>query len=111
MKTIMFLVLVAMTGASAQNIQSKSKAKLKAEEVPVAVRIAAEKELGQTDGAWTVVYSTGRDSGRTYATPLLYIFQSSHEGERVELRFFPDGKLKSAKGLANKSSSKKKESV
>ena len=88
----------------AQTMSNKKKADIKETEVPVAVRTAFDKEFKDLSGSgsWSIDYSTTRRDGKTIATPIWYTFSGKNSGEKTEIRFLPDGRLKSTRGIARK---------
>ena len=107
MKTsnLVLVVMCFIAGTTfAQNVAVTKNADLKTEEVPAAVRSSFEKEFGSslTDGSWKVFFSTSRQDGRTVANPLWYTYNKKESGNKIEIRYFPNGKLKSVKGIERK---------
>jgi hypothetical protein len=105
-KSALSLILMCMLSAMAfgQSMANKKKAKIDVNEVPVAVRSSFERDFGQTpgDGAWFVYFSTTRSEGKMVASPIWYTFTAKSPGDKIEVRYLPDGKLKSAHGIAKK---------
>lgn len=106
MRTKLFICLMFLTiqGVIAQNVPVKKTATITENEVPSAVRSSFEKDFGvvPTGGIWAVHFSTTQQDGRAVATPLWYTFSKRQEGEKLEVKYFPSGKLKSYKGLEKK---------
>jgi hypothetical protein len=105
-KSAWFLVSMCLLSVVAfgQSMANKKKAKIDENEVPVAVRSSFERDFGQTpkDGAWFVYFSTTQKEGRMVASPIWYTFTSNSAADKIEVRYLPDGKLKSAHGIAKK---------
>jgi hypothetical protein len=105
-RTVLLLVVFAVTlvNVKGQGMPSKSKAILKDFEVPAAVRSSFDRDFGSPDsqGVWTVYFTAKTQGGKTVAMPIWYTFTGKKSGERYEIRYLPDGKLKSSKGLAKK---------
>jgi hypothetical protein len=104
--TVLLLMLTCVTfsAATAQTIGNKKKSQVKETEVPVAIRNSFERDFGKVpeDGAWTVYFSTTLQEGKTVATPIWYTFSKTADGARTEVRYLPNGKLKSARGIAKR---------
>ena len=71
------------------------------EEVPVAVRIAFEQDFGKIpeDGIWTVNFNVVNEDGKTIAKPTSYTFRKGSKGDKIEVRYTPEGKLDTSRGL------------
>jgi hypothetical protein len=101
---VLFLAVISFSTTSAQNMVSKRQSQINESEVPVAVRQAFLRDFDQApkDGLWTVYFSTVRQDGKTVATPIWYTFSRNEAGVKVEVRYLPDGKLKSARGISKR---------
>lgn len=79
----------------------KKAERIKEEEVPVAVRIAFENDFGKIpeDGFWIVHFNVTNEGGKTTAKPISYTFRKGNKGDKIEVRYSPEGKLESSKGL------------
>jgi len=79
----------------------KKVERIKEEEVPVAVRIAFENDFGKIpeDGVWTVNFTVVNEGGKTTAKPLSYTFRKGSKGDKIEVRYSPQGKLDTSRGL------------
>ncbi len=74
---------------------------IKEEEVPVAVRLAFKEDFGEipADGTWSVNFAIVSEGTRSVARPTWYTFKKGSRHEKIEVRYTPDGKLESFKGL------------
>ncbi|MBL0745004.1 hypothetical protein [Chryseolinea lacunae] len=99
-KLMLTLVFVAGCGLSLL-AQVKKTEKIQQDEVPVSVRLAFEKDFGQApqDGTWTVSYTMVTEGARTSAKPMWYQFTKGRGAEKIEVRYTPEAKLESSKGL------------
>jgi hypothetical protein len=102
MKKIIFAFALLLASASltlAQHVKKTSS--IKEEEVPVAVRNAFQEDFGKIpeDGSWTVAFYVSTEGNRTTAKPVTYTFAKRNKSEKIEVRYTPEGKLESAKGL------------
>jgi hypothetical protein len=79
----------------------KRTSEIKLEEVPVAVRVAFEEDFGKIpeQGSWTVAFYVLTEGNKTSAKPVSYTFLKGKKSEKIEVRYTPEGKLESAKGL------------
>jgi hypothetical protein len=101
---ITFMLALVSLFSVAQTMSNKKKADIKETEVPVVIRTAFDREFKDMSGSgsWSIYYSTTRRDGKTIATPIWYTFSGTNAGQKTEIRFLPDGKLKSARGIARK---------
>jgi hypothetical protein len=101
---LLSLLLFFIVGSALAQMSNKKVATINENEVPVIVRNSFEKEFGPTGdgGEWSVYYSTSRLDGKMVATPIWYTFTRTNTGEKAEVRFLPNGKLKSARGVAKR---------
>ena len=101
---ITFMLALVSFLSVAQTMSNKKTAEIKETEVPVVVRTAFDREFKDVSGSgsWSIYYSTTRRDGKTIATPIWYTFSGRNAGQKTEIRFLPDGKLKSARGIARK---------
>jgi hypothetical protein len=83
----------------------KKAERIKEEEVPVAVRLAFENDFGKIpeDGYWIVHFNVTNEGGKTTAKPISYTFRKGNKGDKIEVRYSPDGKLDTSKGLKKNS--------
>ena len=103
--TVITLMLVGISFISvAQTMSNKKTADIQETEVPVAVRTVFDREFKEVSGSgsWSIYYSTTRRDGKTVAQPIWYTFSGRNAGQKTEVRFLPDGKLKSTRGIARK---------
>lgn len=101
MKTKFILSLALVLTAAYVCAQTASESvRLSSDQVPAVVKQAYEKEFGAIpeDGDWKVRIVRISDSGRIKATPLWYSYSRRGKGTKVDLRFSPEGELKSSKG-------------
>ena len=79
----------------------KKAERIKEEEVPVAVRIAFENDFGKIpeDGFWIVHFNVTNEGGKTTAKPISYTFRKGNKGDKIEVRYSPEGKLDTVRGL------------
>lgn len=101
MKKLMFtLIFAAALGVSVM-AQVKKTEKIQADEVPVSVRLAFEKDFGKIpdEGSWTVSYTMVTDGNRTSARPIWYQYTKGKGSDKIEVRYTPEAKLESSKGL------------
>jgi hypothetical protein len=98
-----FLLLLILSSMNVFLISQpvKKTERIKEEEVPVAVRIAFENDFGKIpeDGIWTVNFTVMNESGKTIAKPVSYTFRKGNKGDKIEVRYSPEGKLDTARGL------------
>jgi hypothetical protein len=101
MKKILFAFVFVLAAASLALAQHVKTSTLKEDEVPVAVRISFKKDFGEipAKGLWMVSYSVHEDGGRTAATPVAYTFIKRNKPQKIEVRYTPEGKLESVKGI------------
>jgi hypothetical protein len=102
MKKLAFILV--MIGASVILLMAqdfKKTTAVKEHEVPVAVRVSFENEFGKlpTEGNWTVTFSLLHEGSKTVAKPLWYTFSRKDKINKIEVRYSPDGKLESFKGI------------
>jgi hypothetical protein len=79
----------------------KKAERIKEEEVPVAVRLAFENDFGKIpeDGYWIVHFNVTNEGGKTTAKPISYTFRKGSKGDKIEVRYSPEGNLDTSKGL------------
>ena len=98
-----FLTLLILSSVNVFLISQpvKKVERIKEEEVPVAVRIAFENDFGKIpeDGIWTVNFTVVNDGGKTTAKPVSYTFKKGNKGDKIEVRYSPEGKLDTVRGL------------
>lgn len=100
-KTLLVCSVVLLSGLSLMAQQIKKTSPVKEEEVPVAVRIAFVDDLGAipAEGNWKVTFAVLNDGSKTVAKPLWYTFSKKDHDEKIEVRYTPEGKLESCKGI------------
>jgi hypothetical protein len=102
MKKIIIAFAFVLASASVLMAQHMRKvSEIKSEQVPVAVKNAFQEDFGKIpeEGTWTVAYYVSTDGNKTSAKPVSYIFAKGRRAEKIEVRYTPEGKLESAKGL------------
>ena len=79
----------------------KKVERIKEEEVPVAVRVAFENDFGKipAEGFWTVNFTVTTEGGKQTAKPISYTFRKGNKGDKIEVRYSPEGKLDTSKGI------------
>ena len=102
-KIIVVVAMLLMTGvAGAQSGAVRQSVKILADQVPVAVRQAFEKDFGTVpqDGYWLAFIESSADGNRTANKALWYSYNSKKsKSEKIEIRFTPGGELTSVKGV------------
>jgi hypothetical protein len=101
MKRKMFGTLLALLLVLPVFAQQVKKIQTIAEsEVPAAVRRSFAENFGNvSDGTWTVAFHVLSDGIKTVAQPLSYTFKKGTGHDKVEVRFSPEGRVESAKGI------------
>jgi len=101
MKKILFAFALVLTSVSISLAQHVKTASLKEDEVPVAVRNSFKKDFGEIPdkGLWMVSYSVSTEGNRTAAKPVAYTFIKRNKPQKIEVRYTPEGKLESVKGI------------
>jgi hypothetical protein len=102
MKRFVLTLLIISSVAGVLISQPVKKVeRIKEEEVPVAVRAAFENDFGKIpeDGIWTVNFIVTNEGGKTTAKPISYTFRKGNKGDKIEVRYSPEGKLEASKGL------------
>lgn len=102
MKKLMIVAAFLLTSVSVLMAQQiKKTSRLKIDEVPVAVRAAFEHDFGKIPeaGSWMVAYYVVNEGTRTAAKPVSYTFVKGRKAEKIEIRYTPEGKLESSKGM------------
>jgi len=105
------LVMLSVVAAISQDLKKTST--ITEQEVPVAVRKAFDKEFGKvpTEGNWSVTFSLHNEGAKTVATPLWYTYFKKQKKEKIEVRYTPEGKLESSKGITKLEASAEAERV
>jgi len=102
-KIFVVVVVMLMAGAAlAQSGAVRQSVKILADQVPVAVRQAFEKDFGAVpqDGYWMAFIESSADGKRTATKPLWYSYNSKKsKSEKIEIRFTPAGELTAVKGV------------
>lgn len=111
--TLSFLLLSAIW-TFAQTIPMNMVEKIKDEQVPVAVLRTFDSEFAYAKadfkrGAWYAHFehttATTGDQGKpgtSRAIPLHYSYKGKNDGKNAEIKFTPEGKWVSSKGLRDK---------
>ena len=98
-----FLTLFILMSANVFLISQtvKKVEKINEDEVPVAVRKAFEEDFGKIpeDGTWTVNFTVVNENGKSMAKPFSYTFRKGSKGDKIEVRYSPEGKLDTSRGL------------
>ena len=102
MKKIILTVVVLMAlviGTQAQPV--KKVERINEEEVPALVRQAFVNDFGTIPdaGTWTVNFFVIHEGAKLSAQPTAYTFRKGNKHDRIEVRYSPDGRLDSVKGL------------
>jgi hypothetical protein len=100
-KTLLVCSVVLLSGLSLMAQEIKRTSSVKEEEVPVAVRKAFVDDLGAipAEGNWKVTFTVLNDGAKTVAKPLWYTFSKKSQDDKIEVRYTPEGKLESFKGI------------
>lgn len=102
MKKISLLIIVfalAATAAFSQTLRRTEK--IKDDQVPAAILEAFHHDFGKIPdgGYWTANIEVAQDGVRSVVKPLSYTFHKKNNGEKIEVRYLPEGKLEFSKGL------------
>lgn len=69
-------------------------------EVPAAVRRSFVENYGAVgDGTWSVAFHVINNGNKTVAQPLSYTFRKGSGHDKVEVRFSPEGRIESSRGI------------
>ena len=100
-KMSLLIIAFAFVSTAALSQSLRKTEKIKDDQVPVAILAAFQHDFGKIpeDGYWTANIEVMRDGARSIVKPLSYTFHKKANGEKIEVRYLPDGKLESAKGL------------
>lgn len=100
-KSLLVFSIFLLSGLSLMAQQVQKTSPVKEEEVPVAVRIAFVDDLGPipTEGKWQITFALANEGSKTVAKPLWYTFSKKNKSEKIEVRYAPDGKLETFKGI------------
>ena len=98
---VLTLLIICSVNAFLISQPVKKAERIKEEEVPVAVRVAFENDFGKIpdDGIWIVHFNVTNEGGKTTAKPISYTFRKGNKGDKIEVRYSPEGKLDTSKGL------------
>lgn len=98
---ILTLIILSSFNAFLISQPVKKVERIAEEEVPVAVRVAFEHDFGEIpeDGIWTVNFTVVNEGGKTIAKPTSYTFRKGNKGDKIEVRYSPEGKLDTSRGL------------
>lgn len=96
---IVSLTMVAAVTAFSQPV--KRTGRITEEEVPAIVRQAFIHDFGSIppDGNWSILFQVNHDGEKATAQPLSYTFKRGDKSERIEVKYSPEGKLITSKGL------------
>jgi hypothetical protein len=100
-KISLFIVAFAFVATTAFSQALRKTEKINDDQVPVAILEAFQHDFGKIpdNGYWTANVEIERDGSRSVVKPLSYAFHKKEKGEKIEVRYLPDGKLESVKGL------------
>ena len=107
-KIIMLCAALAATICSFNSLSAQTfrdERKVPEEQVPISIRNTFQEEFNVTDdtkGAWYIFYKQQNIDNKSVVTPLSYIYRAKKQGEKIEIKYDPAGKLESAKGLLKK---------
>lgn len=101
MKKIIAVALLMISAQLCLAQKVTQSTRVTAEQVPVAVLRAYEKEIGSIPegGTWTVRVKRSTGSGTSSTTPVWYKYTNRSEKEKIEVRFSPAGEIEEAKGV------------
>lgn len=107
MKKLMLVAAFWLASAGlifAQNGNGMEKVKkLKQDEVPAIVQFSLHNEfdIAPEAGTWSLQYlKSSAGAGKpAHLKPLAYTFHQKKDGNKVEIRFSPEGMLEHAKGI------------
>jgi hypothetical protein len=69
-------------------------------EVPAAVRRSFIENFGDvSEGTWTVAFNVINEGGKSVAQPLSYSFKKGNGHDKIEVRFSPEGRIETSKGI------------
>ncbi|WP_339790144.1 hypothetical protein [uncultured Imperialibacter sp.] len=115
-KLTIAMLLISAVWSYAQTIPMTMFEKIENNQVPAAVLKTFETEFGQVKndiqkGAWYAHFEHTVDkpadqgtAGTSRAIPLHYSYIGKMDGRKVEIKFTPEGKLATTKGLEEKTS-------
>ena len=100
-KIVLTLLIISFINGVLISQPVKKVERINEEEVPVAVRVAFENDFGKIpeDGTWTVSFTVINEGGKTTAKPISYTFRRGNKADKIEVRYSPEGKLETSKGL------------
>ena len=110
LKLTVFILLLGIVGAYAQDSMTMFE-KIRDEQVPVAVLKTFEADFSQIrneikNGEWYAHFRHTIDThanqgtaGTSKAIPLHYSYIGKMDGKKVEIKFTPEGKLATTKGI------------
>ena len=100
-KLVLTLLIISSVNILLISQPVKKVERIKEEEVPVAVRVAFENDFGKIppEGIWTVNFTVINEGGKTTAKPISYTFRKGNKGDKIEVRYSPEGKLDTSRGI------------
>ena len=100
-KFLLTIIILAAFNTFLVSQPVKKTERIKEEEVPVAVRLAFQNDFGAitVDGIWIVNFTVSNEGGKSIAKPVSYIFRKGNKGDKIEVRYSPEGKLDTSRGL------------
>jgi hypothetical protein len=101
MKKILVSLALIICSVASVLAQVEKTVVVKEDEVPVAVRIAFKKDfnLVSETGNWKLTYAMSSQDGKNIATPLVYSYAKKEDGKKIAIKYTPEGKLTSFKGV------------
>lgn len=100
-KILLTIIILSAVNTFLVSQPVKKMEKIKEEEVPVAVRLAFQNDFGTipADGVWIVNFTVTNEGGKSIAKPVSYTFRKGNKSNKIEVRYSPEGKLDTSKGL------------
>lgn len=100
-KFVLTLLFISSANFLLMSQAVKKNERIKEEEVPVAVRLAFENDFGKIpdEGFWTVSFTVVNEGEKTTAKPIAYTFRKGNKGDKIEVRYSPEGKLETSRGI------------
>ncbi len=101
MKKIIVAALLTVSAHLSFAQEVSESVRVTAEQVPVAVLQAYEKEIGTIPdgGTWTVRVKRSSDKGKEVTVPVWYTYTNRKQKEKVEVKFSPSGEIEQSKGV------------
>ena len=101
MKSKIYYAMIALLLALPSFAQPVKKIQTITEsEVPAAVRRSFVENFGNvSEGTWTVAFNVLNEGGKSIAQPLSYTFRKGNGHDKIEVKFSPDGRVETSKGI------------